>query len=1275
VNKIVNSHSPYPGKESQTLKFQQKMDFRSKEDDKEKKDYLKIWKINPSFKDINNKISLIKTTSLLFLILLMIISTFILIQNLIISISTGIIFTLIFIFVFHEEFFMSRNFFSFLNKKLMKFNPFKNLVFWYNDNERSTLFITNRKDLNNLTLNVFKVEVIPENVHSSMSQFLRTLSSKDIRISYTYQVVQKPFIEINTETKDSVSSLNTLGSINTTILFTIFYDIKGILTRQKIDRLNYYIKQFSNNLRSALVDNFHHFKVKLLSDLDLINTVRTYYVKNDSDLELNLDKKDALRRSDTNGLFKLVFCIVTILFLDYFLFFIKFSALIVIGINFILTLLFITIYWRAVFFQSTRSKLLREDKIVIVDPFKGVDFYYVKKIPYSLFLHIDHEILLGIKILNLKYIFNSPFCLLGRFFEAINNHKVFYAYTLENKPLNYYDFYNNGLKHLYNNMRRQLLYGNKAIKSEIDGEKWLGFRSGMWYSTLNITVIDYKFIKKLQLDDFITFEEELESKAEILRGAFNMNFQSYELVSLKTTNLISGFLFSITKSRDFRLNGSHLNYVMLQGSTLVSLTTVEDVLKKGIETKIGSEFNTPLQLRNFVTIGYTINTEVNEREIPVGFTREQLKNLLIVNGASFNRLLVSMKIVSELVKTRVPSLIFDFDGRWSNLLDYFKGTRFEEELLVFKLGSAFTVDPLISDIPYDQDNTGYLEYMFDAYSLAFKKDERTIDMFRNTIRRNPEMDLPSIQLELQTQNDWEKNAISESLISLFSDFTEQDLTFFQSISGYSKERIRAYDFVKNNKTTIVDLSSLRDLKKQHFFTFLILSKIIHYIKNSQDYNEKIIIIPHTDIFFDSYHLDKKLNYGKINMFLEPLIQNGFGFIFCANQIHNLHNNLFTYFNNIITFKTTEMRDVAILSNLMNLQELEGRGYYSRSRNQTYQIQYLKNLKNNEVLIRREDIYQTFPAVIEWDQVKYKEKLPYEEVITHMENQGYNLKATERKILAQAKKTIFEKDFGHYIVYLKEIIKFLDEIKTLDQIGNLYKQKLKNELKEIIYPNVSQKTNKKDQIKKVRDDLFNILVKHGYLVENHPKRASGSETLRTSYSVGNQYQKALEDYFKTRGINPSGIKVNLSEEIGDENFNILQEKPRKYVIEQTKLRHAFAREFSDFNYEIFRLYSFIKNDDFANALKLEHNLIKNYLFNVYKQYYNGNYIITSQDINEFCDFLSITNDFPFNQEEISNYLEKNQIQNLNTEDIESQTKEIYQFIYDFFIRIQQYIYQE
>ena len=101
-----------------------------------------------------------------------------------------------------------------------------------------------------------------------------------------------------------------------------------------------------------------------------------------------------------------------------------------------------------------------------------------------------------------------------------------------------------------------------------------------------------------------------------------------------------------------------------------------------------------------------------EKEVDVGFTYDQLKNLLIVNGSMANRRLLSMKIIIELIKADRPSLIFDYNGSWSKILDYFKGTDFAKNILYFKLGSAFTVDPLISDIPYDVNNPEYLEYMF-----------------------------------------------------------------------------------------------------------------------------------------------------------------------------------------------------------------------------------------------------------------------------------------------------------------------------------------------------------------------------------------------------------------------------------------------------------------------------------------------------------------------------------------------------------------------------------
>ena len=41
----------------------------------------------------------------------------------------------------------------------------------------------------------------------------------------------------------------------------------------------------------------------------------------------------------------------------------------------------------------------------------------------------------------------------------------------------------------------------------------------------------------------------------------------------------------------------------------------------------------------------------------------------------------------------------------------------------------------------------------------------------------------------------------------------------------------------------------------------------------------------------------------------------------------------------------------------------------------------------------------------------------------------------------------------------------------------------------------------DRYLKIREDLFNVLIKYDYLIENHPKRAGRSESLRISYSVG------------------------------------------------------------------------------------------------------------------------------------------------------------------------------
>ena len=55
---------------------------------------------------------------------------------------------------------------------------------------------------------------------------------------------------------------------------------------------------------------------------------------------------------------------------------------------------------------------------------------------------------------------------------------------------------------------------------------------------------------------------------------------------------------------------------------------------------------------------------------------------------------------------------------------------------------------------------------------------------------------------------------------------------------------------------------------------------------------------------------------------------------------------------------------------MNLENLHGVGYYSNRRNEGYQTRYIAAMKENEAVVKREDIYQSFPVLIEFEELKH-----------------------------------------------------------------------------------------------------------------------------------------------------------------------------------------------------------------------------------------------------------------------------------------------------------------
>jgi len=604
---------------------------------------------------------------------------------------------------------------------------------------------------------------------------------------------------------------------------------------------------------------------------------------------------------------------------------------------------------------------------------------------------------------------------------------------------------------------------------------------------------------------------------------------------------------------------------------------------------------------------------------------------------------------------------------------------YEYKFLLFNLGKTFTVSLSKSGLKYDKNNTDYLSLFFDAFALAYKEQKITIEALKKSIIKDQAFDFDPLLLDFKYNTDFKPYIKENRLLNILDELTNQTIVFSKETSEF-EDAINPIDFLKNDKSIIIDLSILKDLENKTFLPFVILSKFIHYVNNFSDYTEKVIFIPKVDAFFDANYLDSNYNaanFGKIEKFLEPLCKSGFGLIFSANQIRYLHQNFLNYFPNILSFRATDSRDIAVLKNQMNLQELQGSGYYSSKRNNTYQIDYLKNLRGNEVIVKRADIYQPFPGKITYDRLSKTLPLTYDKIIKHMERQGYNLKRSERRILDQAKRTIFEKDLSLHSYFLMDIINFLKDVKTVDNIGQLYKGRLKEELLKYITPSAKKRNYGKKIIKELRDEIFDVLIKHDYLVESHPKRASGSESMRTSYQVGSKYQKAVDDYFQSKKNSAAEIIPEIIElETFDdsETEKITDNKVQGSTIDIDLIRETIKAQRVNFIYDIFQMSKFQGKNQFENTLKHGRNLIIGCLNQIFRSYLaNGG--DPDDKINElpsFIEYLVKNRIVLFTGKDLEKYLEMSEKLFYSKSDSESAAIDLIELIKKFELQLFYYI---
>ena len=223
---MVKSYSDFL-KNSNSNKYNNNK-YRQSTNDNEKEEgdnaYLDVWKVNPSYKDVNSRETVLKATSLVVIGLLFFASVLYATYNLALSIGIAGIVSISFVMAFHKNFFSLRYLFDF-----QQFDPLGSFVFWQTKYDKSVLFYTNRKELSSTGVRIFRLNVLPENVHANLNRFYKGLHA--LKVPFSYQIIQKPLQTINN------SDGSTSSTFETVIYLSTFSSFKGRITDSKLEKI------------------------------------------------------------------------------------------------------------------------------------------------------------------------------------------------------------------------------------------------------------------------------------------------------------------------------------------------------------------------------------------------------------------------------------------------------------------------------------------------------------------------------------------------------------------------------------------------------------------------------------------------------------------------------------------------------------------------------------------------------------------------------------------------------------------------------------------------------------------------------------------------------------------------------------------------------------------------------------------------------------------------------------------------------------------------------
>ena len=359
----------------------------------EKIEKYHIWDVIPSFNDIDSVRAVGKVGLIIGLGIIYCIGLLFLTLNIPMALGVGIFVIASFLIIFHGAQFSTAYLGDMKLKTQVHMDIFKDLTFWQLKKDPSALFFTNKTDALTTGIRIFQVTILPQNIHPTFWNFLKSLSHSKVKVPFTQQAFQVPLTP-NDTTKETYHA--SARSYRTVIYFSTHACISGVLSQHKVERLLNLLNFNTNALHIAFQSNEYHYQIKLLMGNDLLNALRTSFTQSPEVVNEPTEFK-VIKELGVSFIFKLFIVLFNSILIGILLSQLFAAPLYIILLaELILGSSIVLLWWRELLSLLSTLFLTRAEEAQFVDPFYDMKFFRLKAIPDTLFLRVQ-QCLMGIK--------------------------------------------------------------------------------------------------------------------------------------------------------------------------------------------------------------------------------------------------------------------------------------------------------------------------------------------------------------------------------------------------------------------------------------------------------------------------------------------------------------------------------------------------------------------------------------------------------------------------------------------------------------------------------------------------------------------------------------------------------------------------------------------------------------------------------------------------------------------------------------------------------------